>query len=292
MADTDAGVSPALAESPYDITYSESLPDALHDFVIPDLPTPDAGASLMDDSINGQISLDIESFWQKEQLPIDARQQSFEPNLAEIADINLSLESAGSISAPEHSETSSQSACSCLKQAMSTNEAIEVIIWGQQETSGDVYSILQQQKAALVKCEDLLDCQACSAQPPYVMMLLSMCRNLLATLDRICQKSAGTETRGTPAGSDRNSDRQKKRKTGDDDDGGVDYRRGYGNIIRERRLDDDDESSVLQSLVSIRIKMLGRFLNKLDRVVNSYNWPVHKDVCRELQTSLDARPLI
>jgi hypothetical protein len=281
-----------LAESPYDITYSESLPDAIHDFIIPNLPTPDAAASLRDDSVGGQISLDIESFWRKEQLPIEAGSQSFEhTTLTEIGDINLSLESAGSLSGPEHSETSSQSACSCFKQAMSTNEAIEVIIWGQQETLGDVYSILQQQKAALAKCEDLLECRGCNAQPPYVMMLLSMCRNLLATLDRVCQRPSGVETRGIPTSSERNVECQKKRKIGEGDDGGVDFHRTYGNIIQERKLDDDDELSVLRSLVSVRVRMLSRILGKLDRVVSNSNWPVHKDVCRELHKSLSTRPL-
>lgn len=274
-------------ESPYDISYSGSLPDAIHDFAIPDLPTPGTAGDLIDDTTNRQISLEIEAFWQKHQLPNADSTHSFGSGLTEMED--MVFDNPGSLTATTKSvDTPIRStACACQQQAMSTNEAIEVIMWGQKETSSDVYDILQQQKAALAKCEDLLGCQGCCIQSPHIMLLLSMCRRLLVTFEKISQGPTEEEDRSNPAGSERSGE-SRKRKSSSYESSGVEGRRGYGISIRERRLDDDDEFLVLQSLVSIRVKMLNRILGRLDQVVSQYNWPVHKGVCRDLQTALNA----
>lgn len=119
---------------------------------------------------------------------------------------------------------------------------------------------------------------------PYVMLLLSMCRKLLATLNKICQGPTEDENGGIDVTIDGSADRRKRKKS-DHDNTGVESRRatGYGISTRERRLDDDDESLVLKSLVTIRVKMLGYIISRLDEVVSQYNWPVHEGVYRELQ---------
>ncbi|RYP33122.1 hypothetical protein DL767_004907 [Monosporascus sp. MG133] len=273
ITETAVGDGLVQVESPCGTAYNGGLPDSIHDFTILDLPTPGAAGTLTDDGANEHISQELEALRQRQQIPTADSNYTFGPGLTDIDD--MVFESPVSLATPKTYNSPCRSLCSCLQQAMSANEAIEIIMWGQKDLCSDVYDILQQQKAALAKCEDLIGCRTCCIQPPYVMLLLSMCRKLLATLDKICQGPTEEEDGGTAAAADGSAD-QRKRKMGGYENSGVESRRGYGISIRERRLDDDDESLVLKSLVTIRVKMLKRIIGRLDEVASQYNWPVHK----------------
>ncbi|KAI1179536.1 hypothetical protein F4777DRAFT_435075 [Nemania sp. FL0916] len=178
------------------------------------------------------------------------------------------------------------SSCSCFSQAVSTYEAIEVAVWGQNDLWRNADDMLRYQKKALVECEELLDCRKCTAQSAYTMLLLSMCRRILTTLGDLCHGASWCDS-DTIAHSGQGPEEGKRRKHADDvdttyDNGG----RGYGISIRNRQLDDDDEHLVLQSLLTARVARLGRLLNTLDKVVSEQNWPAHKAIIQELQTRL------
>lgn len=288
IPETVARNSPVEVEFPCDIPYRESLPDTIHDFDIPCLPTPGATGSLVDDNSNKDISMEIDAFWEKHHTPTTDRNHSYGSVPTDIDDVVFESSASLVTLTPPDSNAPSPPRCTCLHQAMTTNEAIEVTMWEQKEPSSDIYDILQQQKATLVKVEDLLECRTCCIQPPFVMLILSMCRKLLATLDKICRESRGREDCGSSTSSDVGAERRKRRKSSYEGSREVESRRGYGISIRERRLDDDDENLVLQSLVTMRIKMLRRILDRIDKVASQHSWPVHKGVCRELQISLHA----
>ncbi|KAK2594824.1 hypothetical protein QQS21_007452 [Conoideocrella luteorostrata] len=279
---TDATVGDGLAqiESPCGTSYSDGLLDSNHDFAILDLPTPGAVLSPTDDSTNEFISQDLDALPQGPRYTTTNSNYMFELGLSNVD--GMAFQSPVSLATPKTLNASGQPLCSCLQQAISVNEAVEMIMWGQKALSSDVYDILQQQKAALAKCEDLIDCQTCCFRSSYIMFMFSMCRRLLETLSQVylglSENDDGDKAANTDSGVD-----QKKRKRS------VESRRSYGISIRERRLDDDDESLVLKSLVTIRIKMLQHIISRLDEVVSQYNWPVHKGVCQELQSSLSAK---
>ncbi|KAI1820122.1 hypothetical protein F4861DRAFT_524288 [Xylaria intraflava] len=172
------------------------------------------------------------------------------------------------------------SGCSCFSQAAATYEAIETAIWGQGELRTNTDDVLQSQKKALSECEELLECQRCSAQSAYIMLLLSMCRRILATLEELRRGDAGNNPTHNP-------DARKRRRHGEDSDADDESRtRGYGISIRNRQLDDDDEHLVLQSLVAARAARLDRLLSSLDKVVSEHGWPAHKGLVQDLQGRL------
>ncbi|KAI8955950.1 hypothetical protein F4801DRAFT_183240 [Xylaria longipes] len=171
------------------------------------------------------------------------------------------------------------SSCSCFSQAVSTYEAIEVAVWGQNELWRNADDMLRYQKKALIECEELLECRRCTAQSAYTMLLLSMCRRILTTLADLCRGPSWGDS-DTVADLGHGPEERKRRKHGDEGD------RGYGISIRNRQLDDDDEYLVLQSLLTARVARLGRLLTNLDKVVGEQNWPAHKAIIRELQTRL------
>ncbi|KAK5631409.1 hypothetical protein RRF57_007123 [Xylaria bambusicola] len=187
----------------------------------------------------------------------------------------------------------SDSSCSCFSQAVSTYEAIEVAVWGQNELWRNVDDMLRYQKKALIECEELLECRRCTAQSAYTMLLLSMCRSILTTLGDLCQ---GTSWGGsdTTTSQEHGPDDRKRRKCREDGGEGADESRSrrYGISIRNRQLDDDDEHLVLQSLLTARVARLGRLLGTLDRIVSEHSWPAHKAIIRDLQTGLATNSFI
>ncbi|KAI0401168.1 hypothetical protein F4802DRAFT_581473 [Xylaria palmicola] len=177
------------------------------------------------------------------------------------------------------------SSCSCFSQAVSTYEAIELAVWGQNELWRNADDMLRYQKKALLECEELLECRKCTTQSAYTMLLLSMCRRILTTLRDLCHGSS-LGSPDTFANSRHGPEDRKRRRYGDESDAGDESRRGYGISIRNRQLDDDDEHLVLQSLLTARVARLGRLLATLDKIVSDHSWPAHKAIIQEMQTRL------
>ncbi|KAI2642336.1 hypothetical protein GGS21DRAFT_300789 [Xylaria nigripes] len=166
------------------------------------------------------------------------------------------------------------SSCSCFSRAVGTYEAIEVAVWGHSELRTNPHNVLQDQKKAMIECELLLECGRCRTQSAYTMLLLSMCRRILTTLEELCRSSnLGVHPEA-----------REPRRCGNDSAGEDEGRvRGYSINIQ---LDDDDERLVLQSLVAARLARFGRLLSELDKVVSEQGWPVHKGLIQDLQARL------
>lgn len=281
-----------------------SVDDSIHDFL--DLPTPGPGdpKTPTDHCADHHFAQELEAPRRSQQQHhhmLTATTQgtyTFDPDLTtDISD--LVFDSPTGPRTPTNNTLSSSSStrrsCSCQMQAMSTNEAIEIISWSQKDSCSDIYDVLQRQKAALGRFEDLLGCRECTVQPSYVMMLLSMYQRLLETLEKM---SRGPGEEGDNDDDDDGGDGGVEwRKRNRDDSyenrsssagGSTGQRGGYGISIRRQRLDDDDESLVLKSLVIMRAKMLRRIVVRVDELVSQHNWPVHKRICRELQSLLDS----
>lgn len=176
----------------------------------------------------------------------------------------------------------------CLIQAMKTHEAVETAVWAQRETDNDTHDILQKQKKATLECIELLECHRCSAQPAYVMMLLSICGKILETLDVVCRDFPLNESYP-----DQTNDRCTG-QTGRLNLDGKLFRRqsvcGMGGTKRiKRHLDEEDELLVLQSLAKARVVKLDGLLNRLHKIISKHNWPAHESHIRQLKHHLTKR---
>ncbi|KAI1195776.1 hypothetical protein F5X97DRAFT_230116 [Nemania serpens] len=264
-------------------TYSNTLDDldlSLGGFEVSDFTTPESIPGLLSDGEYMDPSDAMRPWHQPFTFTSDDITSPWD-GTSEREDIIFSSNDSKTSTVPS-SPDMCDSSCACFSQAVSTYEAIEVAVWGQNELWRNADDMLRYQKKALIECEELLECRRCTTQSAYTMLLLSMCRRILATLGDLCQ--------GASWGSDTVTnlpEERKRRKHSVDDDGAEDGRgRGYGISIRNRQLDDDDEYLVLQSLLTARVARLGRLLSTLNRIVSEQNWPAHKAIIRELQTRL------
>lgn len=189
---------------------------------------------------------------------------------------------------------SSEFCYACLAQAMRTHEAVEAAVWAQKNRVKDTNDILKEQKMAMVECRELLDCQKCSRQSAQIMLLLSICGKILGSLEAAFY--------GLPVGKDANAGLSphqtylKRRWTtpdgGPEPHGSSYYLPIYGMSSRNRRLDDEDELLVLQSLLKARAAMLDGLFSRLHIVITAHSWPAQQSLIRELQNRLIKGPLI
>ncbi|KAI0906514.1 hypothetical protein F4824DRAFT_312795 [Ustulina deusta] len=275
-----------------DTTYSSTIDDldlSLGGFEVSDFTTPESIPRLLSDGEYMDPSDAMRSWQQPFTFTPDDIKSPWN-STPEREDVVFGTDNK--ISPVASTPDTSDSSCSCFLQAVSTYEAIEVAVWGQNELWRNADDMLRYQKKALIECEELLECRRCTTQSAYTMLLLSMCRRILTTLGDLCQ---GTSWGGsdTMINQEHGPEDRKRRKYGDDGEGTDESRsRGYGISIRNRQLDDDDEHLVLQSLLTARVARLGRLLSSLDKIVGGHSWPAHKAIIRELQTRLTANSFI
>ena len=187
--------------------------------------------------------------------------------------------------------TAGESKCHCIAQTVVTYEAIEVAAWGRRKLLND-FDVLQSQKMALAECEKLVECQNCNVQPAYIMLLLSMFRKILRTLEDICT-SKGPKISQTTTNVDHEPHSGKRSRLSDEcGDEGRASRQGYPGSTDNLKLDDEDKHLVLQSLLSARVGKSHHLLSMIDKVVSRHTWPAHEDLVRELRNRLTGGPLI
>nr|UOW59925.1 SonC [Paraconiothyrium archidendri] len=184
------------------------------------------------------------------------------------------------------SSTAGESSCHCISQAVVTYEAIEVAAWGRRKFLND-FDVLQSQKMALAECERLVECQNCNVQPPYIMLLLSMFRRILRTLEDICTSKGPKGLQAITTAMDHEPpNRKRSRLSVELEEEGRASRQGYSGNTDNLKLDDEDKHLVLQSLLTARIGKSHHVLNMIDKAVSRHTWPAHEDLVRELRNRL------
>ncbi|KAI0458268.1 hypothetical protein F5B21DRAFT_519459 [Xylaria acuta] len=167
-------------------------------------------------------------------------------------------------------------ACHCLEKLMGANEDMQVkLVWGGYPLNGVTVSVddmLQCQKDILVSCETLLECKKCSLRSDYVMLVVSMCHEMMNGI-------ADLSTMLLPGSQSGSS-----KRTRSESDGG----RKRGLKAGGWRLDDDDEIQVIKSLIGIRITRLGSLISLLETAVNTHH-PAYEWVIRALRQSITER---
>ena len=188
------------------------------------------------------------------------------------------------------SSLTGKSNCDCVSQAVVTFEALEVAAWGRRKLINDI-NTLQSQKNALAECEKLVECQNCNIQPAYMMLLLSMLRKIVRTLEDVCSiKKPQSPQEATSIYQETHS-RKIIRAPQDYEDVAMDNRHAYNESANNLRLDDEDKHLVLQSLLSARVGKSQQLLSAIDKVVTRHTWPAHTDLVRELRKRLMGRLL-
>ncbi|KAI8629228.1 hypothetical protein F5Y19DRAFT_94147 [Xylariaceae sp. FL1651] len=164
--------------------------------------------------------------------------------------------------------------CHCLDQIMSANEIMQVkLVWGASPQKGLAVSVddmLQCQKDVLGSCEALLECSKCSLRSDYVMLIVSMCHEMMTGIgDLVAITLSGSQNRSSKrsrsdASGDRSNSVPRELKAG-----------GW-------RLDDEDEMQVIRCLIGIRITRLGSLISQLEKAVNA-NHSAYKWIVRALR---------
>ncbi|TGJ85523.1 hypothetical protein E0Z10_g3264 [Xylaria hypoxylon] len=175
--------------------------------------------------------------------------------------------------------TSSQplpAVCYCLERLMQANEDMQVkLVWGAYPLNGVTVSVddmLQCQKDILVSCETLLECKTCSLRSDYVMLIVSMCHEMM--------NGIGDLSAMLLPGSQQGSSKRSRSES----DGG----RKLGLKAGGWRLDDEEEINVIRSLIGIRITRLGSLISLLEKAVKA-NHPAYEWVIRALRQSITER---
>ncbi|KAI8631480.1 hypothetical protein F5Y19DRAFT_493385 [Xylariaceae sp. FL1651] len=201
-----------------------------------------------------------------------------EPRLSPLAQFsNISSPHAASLA--EHSETERceiipphppPASCRCLEQLMSANEAMQVkLVWGTSAQAGSAVSVddmLQCQKDMLASCGTLLECNICSLRSDYVMLVVSMCREMMNGIMDLSAMIIPNSQHGS-----------RKRAFSEANDGTLaSFQRVNAGGWR---LDDQDEMAVIKSLIGIRITRLRSLIARLEKAVNThhsdYEWIVN-----------------
>ncbi|KAI0514694.1 hypothetical protein F5B22DRAFT_656645 [Xylaria bambusicola] len=165
-------------------------------------------------------------------------------------------------------------ACQCLEQLMQANEDMQVkLVWGACPLNGVTVSVdemLQCQKDVLVSCETLLECKACSQRSDYVMLIVSMCHEMMNGIGDLSEMILPGSQQGSSKRPRSESDVRKR-----------DLKVKAG----AWRLDDEEEINVIRSLIGIRITRLGSLITLLEKGVK-VNHPAYEWVIRALRQSI------
>lgn len=198
-------------------------------------------------------------------------------------------ESSAAIHPTSSSQRQGSDFCyTCLAKIMRTHEGVEAAAWAQKKSVKDTNDILQEQKKAMIECNELLDCQKCSRQPAQIMLLLTICRKILGTLETVyyglsARKAVDPVMFPYPTHLKR---RWSELDGGRECDGLLYQRPIYGMSSRERQLDDEDRLIVTRSLLMARVTILDGLLSRLHIGITAHSWPAQQSLTQDLQNRL------
>ena len=196
--------------------------------------------------------------------------------------------------------------CSCIPTALKIDEQLKVYTsskGGRSMTgSGTVRKLdedLHHLKQAMVRCFNTLDCKSCSGQSSVMMLVLSICENILESIGQLSvaflasgcslltsRRPSSTANSGSRYNSlsmiSNSSDVNIFDSTASSDDAGKGTpRKIFANAI----LDIEDEVSIVKVLVMARMKSLGDLLSRLEKLINFNQWSGHGNILENIRSS-------
>ncbi|KAM7182850.1 hypothetical protein V8F33_013976 [Rhypophila sp. PSN 637] len=160
--------------------------------------------------------------------------------------------------------------CFCTDLIISANATMQVRLvwttWLNGSSTSSIEDILQCQKNVLASCDIFFQCKRCSQKPDYVVLVISMCREMVDGVKALEHITSPEVLRPRDA-----SNKPRLLEAG-----------GW-------QLDDDDEMEVIRKLIQIRITKLRKLVLQAEQAVNdgqhaSYGWMVGN-----LRKSLDEK---
>ena len=213
------------------------------------------------------------------------------PSFASIEDFNtlhleggigmLDIDTESLFTTPPESRTgtghvaNSEAVCQCHTQAITMYELVEVnLVWaGKQQLIGAV-EMLQHQKRIIAGCEPLLDCQQCTGQSNFSLLLISIYDKLTSSLEDALQGAKLIQIGSSDPSPPLKGHGRRKSGPGRDDRG------------KERQLDDEDHQAAVASLFVIRVSKLLALLSRTEQLVIESDWLPHKDMAQLLRHRL------
>ncbi|KAL6796263.1 hypothetical protein GGI42DRAFT_356403 [Trichoderma sp. SZMC 28013] len=152
--------------------------------------------------------------------------------------------------------------CFCVDLVLAANATMLVkSVWGISLncfSTSSIDDMFQCQKNVLTSCETLLGCSKCSLRSDYVVLVISMCREMVSCV-KVLESITSPETQ-SGSSEKPNLDSKANLEAG-----------GW-------RLDDEDEIEIIRHLIKVRITKLRKLIDQLEHIVTanyaSYTWVV------------------
>ncbi|OTA61627.1 hypothetical protein K449DRAFT_445502 [Hypoxylon sp. EC38] len=165
--------------------------------------------------------------------------------------------------------------CPCLKGTVTILERLEVFgSYNYQALIVTVDGVLSLSKTAIASCNSMLDCPSCLHLSSSVMLLILICRNLVAQFERLLMTStsvAETEQIPTPRVLDQDTHSQVC----------IESNLSLG----EYSIDTSEElKGVLHALVVIQGKSLRNLLERIRSVTSGKSWTAHEAILERIET--------
>ena len=162
--------------------------------------------------------------------------------------------------------------CFCVDLIIAANATMQVkLVWDTSLNGCNTSSIddmLQCQKNVLASCETFFGCKNCSLKSDYVVLVISMCREMVNGVKAL-------EVITSP-------EEQSSRRPHPDTDTSSKARLEAGGW----RLDDDDEIEIIRHLIQVRIKKLKKLIGQLEHTVSANHAP-YAWIVGNIRKSLD-----
>nr|BAV32144.1 hypothetical protein [Sordaria araneosa] len=168
--------------------------------------------------------------------------------------------------------------CFCTDLVVSANASMQVrLVWSaglDGNSTSSIEDILQCQKNVLASCDSFFQCKRCSSKPDYVVLVISMCREMVDGVKALEQITSPEGPRS----------RSRRSHLGHTDASNKPRLEAGG-----WQLDDNDEIEIIRHLIQVRITKLRKLVGQLEHMVNagghaSYGWMVGN-----LRKSLDEK---
>ena len=182
--------------------------------------------------------------------------------------------------------------CTCLDRTLSIFEKVQIKLGGiRNGPSVSINDMLQCQKDMLASCEQLLECEKCSSRSEYVMLVVSMCNKMLASIEDMDALISPEFTRGVLQREPARSQHQLTQadpleeivQAGSNSEHRLISNHNRGLQMVGWRLDDEDETQVMRSLLGVRIARLGSVIGMLEMAVNANQWLAHKGIIQDIR---------
>lgn len=164
--------------------------------------------------------------------------------------------------------------CFCTDLVISANTTMQVRLvwtsWLNGSSTSSIEDILQCQKHVLASCDTFFKCKRCSLKPDYVVLVISMCREMVDGVKALEHITSPETLRSRRHHLSSDASSKPRLEAG-----------GW-------QLDDDDEIEIIRHLIQVRITKLRKLVSGLEQIVNanhvSYGWMVGN-----LRKSLDEK---